>query len=49
MLDGLDFVPVDKVRQGMGYLRTRLPDCDGIVDLRDYLDACQDQFAVSNV
>ena len=38
-LDGLAFLPVDKVRDGMAYLRTCMPDCDGIVDLVDYFDA----------
>jgi hypothetical protein len=38
-LDGLAFLPVDKVRDGMAYLRTCMPDYDGIVDLVDYFAA----------
>ena len=39
MLDGLAFLPVDKVSEGMAVLRQQQPDCDGISVLVDYFDA----------
>jgi len=39
MLDGLAFLPVDKVSEGMSLLRQQQPDCDGLSALVDYFDA----------
>ena len=39
MLDGLAFLPVTQVEAGMQFLRTVIPDHDGLSDLVDYFDS----------
>ena len=39
MLDGLSFLPVDKVSEGMALLCQQQPDCEGLSALVDYFDA----------
>jgi len=48
-LDGLVFLPVDKVHDGMAYLHMCMPDCDGIADLGDYFDATYVSGSVRNL
>lgn len=42
MLDGLAFLPLSDVGEGMRYLRTHMPqgdECDNLIDLIDYFDS----------
>ena len=39
MLDGLVFLPVGDVKVGVHYLKTVVPDVDGLEQLVEYFDA----------